>query len=276
MGCVRRVEATQHQDHVHLRGDVAGHFTTSLGVRFHLARRQLLGVLGGHQVDPHLFPLQLRVELGLGSLVLGTKHLVHRVLAFLRGIADGVEGQEVFIDVLRTVLLDECPLKKLANELRLTLQHGGLVGHPQARQIHVGIEAVAHGLGKFGEELLLVPIAQHVVRHVLRFTHILQHQVLLCKGFGRNRLLVVVLAVDDGGMPLVLALLHACPDLGDPGTGGVHDLHVLLLEERHLVHRGAEGRQDHHVALLHSGVVLATIRSGLHKLHALVGQLLVH
>mmetsp|Transcript_12431 Transcript_12431/g.27517 ORF Transcript_12431/g.27517 Transcript_12431/m.27517 type:complete len:237 (-) Transcript_12431:693-1403(-) len=236
MSRVRRVEAAEHQDHVHLRRDLVGHFTTSLGVRFHLAGRQLLGVLGGHQIDAHLLALQVRVQFGLGRLVLGTKHLVHRVLAFLGSIANGVERQEVFIDVLRTVLLDECPLKKLANELRLALQHGSLVGHTQALQIHIGIKAFTHGLGKLGKELLLVPIAQNVVRHVLRFTHILQHQVLLCKGFGRNRLLVVVLAVDDGGVPFVLALLHACPNLRDPGAGGVHDLHVLLLEERHLVH----------------------------------------
>ena len=40
---------------------------------------------------------------------------------------------------------------------------------------------------------------------------------------------------------------HHHISLRDPGAGGVHDLHVLLLEERHLVHRGTEGWQDHHL-----------------------------
>ena len=62
------------------------------------------------------------------------------------------------------------------------------------------------------------------------------------------------LAVNDRGDRVLLVLLHGVPHLGDPR--GVHDVAAALVEQLHLLHSGAEGRQDHHIAAGHVGEVL--------------------
>ena len=61
-------------------------------------------------------------------------------------------------------------------------------------------------------------------------------------------LLVVVLAVDDGGEAVARVLVHVLPDVQHAAAGGVHQHAALAAQVLHLRHRDAERGQDHHVA----------------------------
>lgn len=50
-------------------------------------------------------------------------------------------------------------------------------------------------------------------------------------------------------------LVHRVPDLADPGTGGVYDLNVLLVQVSHLLQRGAECGKNYDVAIIDRGQV---------------------
>mmetsp|Transcript_2098 Transcript_2098/g.4720 ORF Transcript_2098/g.4720 Transcript_2098/m.4720 type:complete len:215 (-) Transcript_2098:224-868(-) len=82
--------------------------------------------------------------------------------------------------------------------------------------------------------------------------------------------------MDNSSVALLLAPLHRHPHFGHPRASGVNDLHLPLLEVRHLVDRCAERGQHHDVALLDTGEVLPSTRHRLHEPHAHVGQVLVH
>ncbi len=47
--------------------------------------------------------------------------------------------------------------------------------------------------------------------------------------------------------------------LGHPGAGGVHNLYAAVVQQLHLVHAGAEGGQDDHLAVLHARKVFAAL-----------------
>lgn len=68
----------------------------------------------------------------------------------------------------------------------------------------------------------------------------------------------------------------AQPHAPDPGACGVHDLHLPLRQQQHLLHAGAKGGQDDHLPLLHIAKVLAAILGGLDKLDIHLLQALVH
>jgi hypothetical protein len=77
----------------------------------------------------------------------------------------------------------------------------------------------------------------------------------------------------------VLAVQHSPggqPHAPDPGARGVHDLHLPLRQQQHLLHAGAKGGQDDHLPLLHIAKVLAAVLCGLNELHIHLLQALVH
>mmetsp|Transcript_19152 Transcript_19152/g.26372 ORF Transcript_19152/g.26372 Transcript_19152/m.26372 type:complete len:358 (-) Transcript_19152:291-1364(-) len=198
----------------------------------------------------------------------------HGVLPLLRGVADGVELCVVLRQVCRAVLLQHGDLQQAADLLGLPLVHGGLVGQPDLGEVFVRVEAGRHGVLELAHELLLVAAVGDVVGHVLRLLHVLDDDVLLAEGRRGDGLLVAVLAVDHAGLAGGAVRVHGVPDLADPGTRGVHDLHLLLVQQLHLLDGGPEGRQDHHVAAVHHAVVLALL--AVHELHVHLQQALVH
>ena len=67
----------------------------------------------------------------------------------------------------------------------------------------------------------------------------------------------------------------AQPPAPDPRACGVHDLHLPLRQQQHLLHAGAKGGQDDHLPLLHIAKVLAAVLCGLNELHIHLLQALV-
>jgi len=102
------------------------------------------------------------------------------------------------------------------------------------------------------DERLAIALAEDVVADHLGFGQAENHQIGSGEGTGGQGFLVLHLAVDDRGEGMFLVLLHRVPHLRHPGTGGVDDVTAPLVEELHLLHRGAEGRQDHHITDAHS------------------------
>ena len=77
------------------------------------------------------------------------------------------------------------------------------------------------------------------------------------------------------GERIFLVALHAVPHLGHPGAGGINDVAATLIEQLHLLHRGTKGRQDHHIAALHSGEILDALFHG-DEQHVHLNQMGVH
>ena len=232
---------------------------------------------------------------GVGGVVTPDHHhqvegLVHQgehgVLALLGGIADGVEGQEVLAQLGRTEALQHRALEQAADLLGFALEHGGLVGHPEAGEVPFGVEAGGTGLGEAGHEGLPSsgPLGgigsgetagQDVIAHHLGLGQIQHHQIGARKRAGGEGFLVLHLAVDDRGEGLLLVLLHGVPHLRHPGAGGVDDVTAPLAQQLHLLHGGPEGRQDHHIAGGHLGEVLhPTLHRDEQHIHP--AQVIVH
>ena len=93
------------------------------------------------------------------------------------------------------------------------------------------------------------------------FLQVEHHQVGAGEGAGGQGFFMLHLTVDDGGEVPLLVALHSAPHLGHPRTSGVHNGALALIEELHLVHRGAKGGQDDHIPLLHSRKVLAPLHN---------------
>ena len=70
-------------------------------------------------------------------------------------------------------------------------------------------------------------------------------------GGGGLRLLVVVLAVDDGGEAVARVLVDVLPDVEHAAAGGVHEHAAPAAQLLHLRHRHPEGGQDDDVAGRH-------------------------
>ena len=62
-------------------------------------------------------------------------------LAFLRGVADRVERQEMFVELGRPIFAQHRSLKETTDFLCFAFQHGGLVGHPESFQITIRVKA---------------------------------------------------------------------------------------------------------------------------------------
>ena len=114
-----------------------------------VARSDSLGRVDVEGADAAAFGDFLQVG-GVGGVVAADHHhqverFVHQgehgVLALLGGIADGVEGQEVLLELLGAVAAQHRALEQPADFLGFALEHGGLVGNADAHQVPVGIEA---------------------------------------------------------------------------------------------------------------------------------------
>ena len=68
------------------------------------------------------------------------EQFAQRVLAFLGGAANRVKESEIFRTFLGSVAIDNCLADSALNLFGLAPQHGGLVGHTDCPQMHVGVE----------------------------------------------------------------------------------------------------------------------------------------
>mmetsp|Transcript_34864 Transcript_34864/g.58267 ORF Transcript_34864/g.58267 Transcript_34864/m.58267 type:complete len:362 (-) Transcript_34864:703-1788(-) len=205
----------------------------------------------------------------------GLHHLVHGVLALLCSVADGVHDHVVFVEVLRPKLLHHRGLQQFADGHSLALEHRGLVRQPDLVQHGLRVEAGGHRLGAVVlQELVLVTAVEDVVCQVLGLLHVLDHKVLAGEGHGGHGLLMGPLAVHNRRVVGVLLAAHGVPDLGHPRARGVHDLHLLVVQRLHLLHRRTEGRQHRHVALAEAGEALG-VGGGLHDGHVHLQQAVV-
>ena len=168
-------------------------------------------------------------------------------MALLGGVANGVEGQEVLIELDGAEALQHGALEQAANLFGFALQHGGLVGDAHPDQIAVGVEAGRAGFSEAVHEGLPIAVAEDVFAHHLGFGQVEHHQVGAGEAAGGEGFLVLHLAVNDRGEGVLFVLFHRVPHLGDPGAGGINDVAAPLAQQLHLLHGGAEGGQDHHI-----------------------------
>ena len=117
-------------------------------------------------------------------------HVVHGVLPGLRGVADCVHDHKVLVELRRAVLLQHGFLEQLADGLRFSLEHGGLVGNAHLVEHGGGVEPVADGVLELFQKFLVVAAAQDQLRHVLGLRHVLHDHVIPRERSRRNRLLV--------------------------------------------------------------------------------------
>ena len=78
---------------------------------------------------------------------------------------------------------------------------------------------------------LLVAAVEDVVGDVLGLVDVLDDEVRVREGRGRDGLLVRPLAVDDGGHLLARVRVHRVPHLAHPRARRVHDLDALGVQE---------------------------------------------
>mmetsp|Transcript_88086 Transcript_88086/g.247654 ORF Transcript_88086/g.247654 Transcript_88086/m.247654 type:complete len:271 (+) Transcript_88086:478-1290(+) len=265
---VRRIKATDHKAQVDALRRLCDLSRCSTCRILHFFGRELFLRACRHQLDAHLLAFKACVERGGRWLVLSAKHFVHRVLPLLGRVTNRVEGHVVIVDTLRPELLDHHALEKLPDEFGLALHHRGLVSDTELVKVDVGVKAISHRLLELRHEFLAVPAAKDVLRDVLRFLHVFDDEVFLREGFGGHCFFVVVLAVDNGGVTLRLALLHRSPDLGDPWASGVDDGDLAFLQKSHLVYGSAEGWKDDDIALSDDREVLLSTGGLFHELHA--------
>mmetsp|Transcript_17256 Transcript_17256/g.38995 ORF Transcript_17256/g.38995 Transcript_17256/m.38995 type:complete len:435 (-) Transcript_17256:152-1456(-) len=197
--------------------------------------------------------------------------VVHGVLARLRRVANRVHQHKVVPKLSRAILCEHGLFEELANLHGLPLEHRRLVGNAQRAQHGVRVKPLRNGVLELVQEVLPVPAVEDVVGHVLRLRQVLHDHISPSKGGRGDGLLVGILAVDDAGVAPAGVRLHRVPHFGDVGARRVHDLHLLVVQDLHLLHRGPKGRQDRDVPLVHLGEILPAV-----LLAAVLDELDVH
>mmetsp|Transcript_8356 Transcript_8356/g.17415 ORF Transcript_8356/g.17415 Transcript_8356/m.17415 type:complete len:346 (-) Transcript_8356:176-1213(-) len=191
------------------------------------------------------------------------RHLCNRVLPHLCGITNGVEGDEIVLEVLWTVRCHHSLLEETADRLCFLLVHSGLIGDAYLLEVLLRVKVGRGGMFVLCEKLFIGQasgLLQNVGRDLLRLFHVLDDQVCVAHRRSRNCLLVLILAVNDGSHLGLLVLVNDRPDLGDPRACSVNSCDALLVQELHLLERGTEGRQDDNIALTNRIKPLAVLR----------------
>jgi hypothetical protein len=119
-------------------------------------------------------------------------------------------------------------------------------------QVNVRVEAVRTRLPKTGEEDARTAAAADVVADDLGLRAVANDQVPaagVLQGLGRRGpgLLVVHLAVDDGGVALLGISLHVLPDVQHGSARRVHHRAAAGLQIEQQAHGDAKRRENHHV-----------------------------
>ena len=65
------------------------------------------------------------------------------------------------------------------------------------------------------------------------------------------------------------------PNLGHPGTGGIHNGAAFIVKQLHFLNTGTKGWQDDDIILAHHGEVFLTIGLHRNKLYFHIPQVLV-
>ncbi len=130
------------------------------------------------------------------------------------------------------------------------------------------------------EQLCALALPLEVAAHRLGLVHVPHDQVsttrMSCDLTGGGlRLFMEVLAVDDGGVAVLGIRVDPLPHIQHRAAGGIHQHTADLPQPREVLHRHAEGRQNHHVRHGHvAEVELAAVRTE-QELHAHGAQLRV-
>mmetsp|Transcript_25982 Transcript_25982/g.47100 ORF Transcript_25982/g.47100 Transcript_25982/m.47100 type:complete len:239 (+) Transcript_25982:560-1276(+) len=167
-------------------------------------------------------------------------------------------------------------LHQLSNGPRLLLVHGSLIGQTNLVQHGIRIKSLRNCVLKILQKCFLISPIYDVIGHHLRLLHILYTDVILTEGHGGHRLLMGIFSVDDGCQSLALMLIHRVPHLAHPRTGGIHNIHIFRIEQRHLLERRPERWQNHHVSIPHLRKVLLPLTNLFDELHVHIVQLIVH
>ena len=180
---------------------------------------------------------------------LGVEQLLQRVLAVLRGAADGLQRAVVVRQRRGAVAGEHGLADHLADGDRLAHQHGGLVRQADAPEIAVRVEAGRAGVPERCRELLAAGASADHVAQQPGLLRVEDHDVAPAVhgrglGRGRLRLLVMQLAVDDRGEAVARVLAHLLPDVEHRAAGRVDQRAAPPLQPLQVRHRHAERRND--------------------------------
>src|SRR6476620_5150552 len=188
-----------------------------------------------------------------------------RVLPFLGGRADRVEGAEVLLQRVDSIAPGDTLLHLFRDGERLPRQHCGLIGHTYAAQIALEIESRRDSPGKVGPEELDVAGTLDVIADHPGFVHVEDHEIaalrifhdLARRGLG---LFVIVLAVDEGGITVPGVALDPLPHVEHRSTGGVDQHAANAAKPLEVANGDAECRHDYYVIRADLGEVELTLR----------------
>src|SRR5437762_937777 len=132
-------------------------------------------------------------------------------------------------------------------------EHRGLIGDAYADEVAIGIEPGRQLVRKELKEPLPAPRSLDVRADFTRFRHVAHDEVLPARVFGDLArgglcLLVVVLAVDDGGEPVLRVGVDALPDVEHRSARRVHEDASDRAQPLEVLHGDPEGRKNDDVS----------------------------
>src|SRR5215216_4002552 len=139
---------------------------------------------------------------------------------------------------------------------RLAGKHRGLVGYADPDEIALEIEAGRNRSAEAGLKSLDVSPGLYVITDGPRLVHVEHHQIAALGVFrhlagGSLRLLVVVLAVDDGRIAVPRVILYPLPHVEHRTTRGVHQNASDGAKTLKIPDGDPERRHDHDIVRSH-------------------------
>src|SRR5438270_2318139 len=215
-----------------------------------------------------------RREMGRVARVIAADHyhqierlgdqLEHGILPFLGGRANRVEGTEMLAEGLGAPAPRHALPHLAGDRERFSREHRGLIGDADALEIAVRIEVRGHLALELLKKLLPRAPSLDVLAYDTGLVHV-PHDEILATGIlvhlARRglRLLVVVLAVDQGGETVARVYLDALPDVQNRSARRVDEHAADGAQPLEIPHRHAERGKNHDVVRAHSTEVEVAI-----------------
>ena len=135
---------------------------------------------------------------------------------------------------------------------RLARQHRGLIGDAHTDEIAIRVEPRGHSSVEQAQEPLAAPHALDERAHLARLGHVPHHEIPAARVAGdlaarRLGLLVIVLAMDDGGEPVFGIRLDALPHVEHRAARRVHQHATDGAQPLEVLDGDAERREQHDV-----------------------------
>ena len=187
-------------------------------------------------------------------------------MTLLRGTANRVETAEARRPRPLAVRARDGRADLLADRQRFPGQHRGLIGNADSLEVCLGVEPGRNGAGKRLHERRGGKAAFDVVAQQPSFAHVAHDQVVATVrshlGGGGLRLLVLILAVNEGGKAVARVGVDPLPDIQHRPAGRVDENAADLTECGKVVDGHPKRGHDHDVVARDAGEVERSGRFG--------------